>query len=126
MGRPARYTGGEWNAVVKDWAGAQVRLVLVYPDVYEVGATSLGLATLYQLLNERPEALAERAYVPWVDMEQEMRRVGLPLFSLESRHALGDFDIICLSLSYELTYTNVLTVLELAGLRLAAAERQAP
>jgi len=121
--KPARYTGGEWNAVVKDWDLASVRLALAYPDLYEIGMSNLGLAILYELINRQPDFLAERVFAPWPDMEAEMRSAGLPLFSLETRRPLRDFDVVGFSLGYELTYTNVLNMLDLAGIPLLAQER---
>lgn len=122
--RPARYTGGEWNSIVKDWAAIDVRMALVYPDLYEIGMSNLGLSILYDVVNRQPKALAERVYAPWVDMEAEMRKASLPLFSLESKRPLKDFDIVGFSLGYELTYTNVLNMLDLAGIPVPAAERE--
>lgn len=121
--KPARYIDGEWNAVHKDWQAARVRFALVYPDVYEVGMSHLGLHILYHVLNSHPDYLAERAYAPWTDMEAELRRVGEPLRSLESRIPLRQFDVIGITLPYELTYTNILNVLDLAGVPLRAADR---
>ena len=123
VSRPARYAGGEWNAVVKDWESTPLRLALAYPDVYDIGMSNLGLAILYDILNSQPDVLAERVYAPWPDMEKELRAAALPLFSLETRHPLAEFDVIGFSLGYELTYTNVLNMLDLAGLPLLAAER---
>ncbi len=123
VSRPARYAGGEWNAVVKDWDATPLRLVLAYPDAYEVGMSNLGLAILYDILNSQPDVLAERAFAPWPDMEKELRSRALPLFSLETRHPLAEFDVIGFSLGYELTCTNVLTMLDLAGLPLRSAAR---
>ncbi len=121
--KPARYTGHEWNSVVKDWDRAEVKVALAYPDIYEVGMSNLGLMILYDVLNREEGILAERVYAPWIDMEEAMRRAGIPLYSLESRRPLGDFDIIGFSLQYELNYTNVLNMLHLAGLSPLAAER---
>jgi radical SAM family uncharacterized protein len=121
--KPARYAGGEWNSIVKEWDSAQARVALAYPDVYEIGMSNMGLPILYDLLNQMPSTLVERVYAPWVDMEAEMRRSALPLFSLESRHPLADFDITGFSLGYELTYTNLLNMLDLAGIPVLAAER---
>jgi len=121
--RPARYTGGEWNSIAKPWDSAAVRLALAYPDTYEVGIANLGLQILYSLLNAQPDVLCQRAYAPWVDMEAEMRRASLPLFALESRRPLADFDLIGFTLPYELNFTNVLNMLDLAGLPVLAAER---
>jgi len=119
--RPARYTGGEWNSLVKPQA--QVRLALAYPDVYEVGMSTLGLAILYELVNAHPHFAAERVYAPWPDMEAALRREGVPLFSLESKRPLAAFDLLGFSLGYELTYTNLLNMLDLAGLPVLARER---
>jgi radical SAM family uncharacterized protein len=123
--KPGRYVGGEWNSIRKDWRTAQVTLALAYPDVYEIGMSNLGLAILYDLVNRREDMLAERVYAPWHDMEAAMRRAALPLYSLETRHALADFDVIGLTLQHELTYTNVLNMLDLAGLPLLAEQRTA-
>ncbi len=123
VSRPARYSGGEWNSIVKDWENQKVRLALAYPDVYDIGMSNLGLAILYDVLNRQPDVLAERVYAPWIDMEAEMRASHLPLFSLETRHPLKEFDVVGFSLGYELTYTNVLNMLDLAGIPLFAAER---
>lgn len=123
VNKPARYTGGEWNSIVKDWEETPVRAVLIYPDLYEIGMSNMALPILYELLNSRPDVLAERCFAPWPDMEALMRAEEIPLFSLESRHPLKDFDIIGFSLGYELTYTNVLNMLDLAGIPAPAAER---
>ncbi|MCY3658944.1 MAG: radical SAM protein, partial [Caldilineaceae bacterium] len=123
---PARYTGGELNSVVKDWSGRGLRdrVALAFPDIYELGGSNLGLMVLYDLINKRPDMLAERVYCPWPDFEQVMRDEGVPLFSLETRHPVRDFDILGFSLPYEQLYTNVLTMLDLAGLPLRAADRE--
>lgn len=125
--KPARYIGGEYNSILKDWDDPQIltRVALLFPDVYDLGMSNLGLAILYDLLNKRADILAERVYVPWPDMEAEMRRVGLPLYALESRRELRDFDLIGISLPYEQLYTNVLTALDMAGLPLLSAARDA-
>ena len=123
MTRPARYTGAEWNSVVKDWEGVEVRVALAYPDVYDIGMSNLGLSILYDILNKQPGVLAERVYAPWVDLDAEMRKAGLPLGSLESMRPLTDFDVIGFSLGYELSYTNVLNMLDLARIPVKASER---
>jgi radical SAM family uncharacterized protein/radical SAM-linked protein len=123
VARPGRYCGSEFNVVRKDWHQAQLRLALVFPDLYEIGMSHQGHQILYHLLNARPEFLAERAYAPAPDLEARLREHGQPLFSLESRQPLGAFDVIGLTLPYELCYTNILTILDLAGLPLSAAER---
>ncbi|MFC1932092.1 TIGR03960 family B12-binding radical SAM protein [Chloroflexota bacterium] len=121
--RPARYTGGEWNSIVKDWDKTPIRIALIYPDLYEIGMSNMALPILYELLNNQPDVLAERAFAPWVDMEAAMRQADISLFSLESRHPLKEFDIIGFSLGYELTYTNVLNMLDLAQIPVLASER---
>jgi radical SAM family uncharacterized protein len=121
--KPARYTGGEWNAVVKDWEKIPIHIVLSYPDTYEIGMSNMAIPILYELLNAQPDTLAERVFTPWTDMLAEMKASGIPLFSLESRHPIKDFDIIGFSLGHELTFTNVLVMLDLAGLPVLAAER---
>jgi radical SAM family uncharacterized protein len=121
--RPARYTGGEWNCVIKDWDKTNLKFALGYPDIYEIGMSNMALPILYDILNGQPDVLAERFFAPWVDMEAALRAAGLPLLSLESRHPLKDFDVIGFSLDYELTYTNVLNILDLARIPVLAAER---
>jgi hypothetical protein len=119
--RPARYTGGEWNSIVKDWEAMTIRIALSYPDVYEIGMSNIALPILYDLLNRQPDVLAERVFAPWADMADALRARSIPLFSLESRHPLRDFDVIGFSLGYEMTYTNVLNMLHLAQILLLAA-----
>lgn len=121
--RPGRYAGGEWNSVVKEWEAVELKLALCYPDLYEIGMPNLGLAILYDLVNRRPDMLAERAFTPWPDMAAALRRAGLPLYSLETRHALSAFDVIGFTLPYELNYTNLLEILDLAGLPLHSRAR---
>ena len=121
--KPARYTGGEWNAQPKDSAAVLCRIALAMADVYEVGMSNLGLKILYEILNRRDDIAAERVYAPWLDMEEEMRRRGISLFSLETFREVSSFDILGFSLQYELLITNTLNMLDLAGLPLHAAER---
>jgi radical SAM family uncharacterized protein len=121
--KPARYTGGEWNAIIKDWDRTPIKTVLIYPDTYEIGMSNMAIPILYDLLNRRSDVLAEKAFTPWTDMEEIMREEKIPLFSLETRHPLNEFDIIGFSLGYELTYTNVLNMLDLAGIPVLAAQR---
>jgi len=121
--KPARYSGGEWNSLVKNWDETPIKVALAYPDVYEVGMSNLALMILYDLLNNQQDVLAERVYTPWVDMEQAMRTSGIPLYSLETRHPLHEFDIVGFTLPYELNYTNVLTMLDLGRIPLLAEER---
>ncbi len=123
--RPARYIGEEVNAVKKDFQSARVRFALCFPDIYEIGMSQLGLKLLYELLNSRSDVVCERVFAPWVDMEAFLRRDNIPLFSLESQKPLGQFDIIGFSLHYELSYTNVLNILDLARIPLFSRERNA-
>ncbi len=123
VNKPARYTGNEWNSQVKDWDKTPIRIALAYPDLYEIGMSNLALPILYDLLNSEPDTLAERVFAPWVDMAALMRQSGIPLFSLESKRPLREFDIVGFSLGYELTYTNVLNMLDLAGIPVLAAAR---
>lgn len=121
--KPGRYTGGELNQVLKEWDSVQTRLAFVFPDIYDIGMSNLGLAILYDLINQRSDALAERAYNPWSDMESALRHAAIPLYSLESKHSLADFDIVAFSLPYETLYTNALNALDLAGIPLFSTER---
>ena len=121
--KPARYAGGELNQTVKDWDRVPLRVALAFPDIYELGMSNLGLAILYDIVNRQPDALAERAFSPWPDLEAALRATGLPLFSLETRHPLSDFDVLGISLPYETLYTNALNMLDLAGIPLLTADR---
>ena len=121
--KPGRYTGGELNQVVKDWDSTPVKVALVFPDLYDLGMSNLGIAILYDIINRREDALAERVFAPWPDMEAALRENGIPLYSLETKHALADFDIIGITLPYETLYTSTLNVLDLGGVPLFAAER---
>lgn len=122
--KPSRYTGGELNSVVKDKNGVDVRMAFCFPDNYEIGESNLAVKILYGLANNRPDTWCERVYAPWPDMEEEMRANGLPLWGLESGDPIKDFDIIAFTLQYELCYTNVLNMLDLAGLPVRAADRK--
>ena len=121
--KPGRYIGGELNQVVKDWKAIQTHVALAFPDIYDLGMPNLGLTIIYNLLNQRPDVLAERVYSPWFDMENAMRSSGLPLYSLESKHPLAAFDIVGISLPYETLYTNTLNLLDLAQIPLFSAGR---
>lgn len=121
--KPARYTGGELNSVLKDKSEVKLRYAFCFPDNYEIGMSHLGMKILYGLVNKRPDAWCERVFAPWPDMEARMRENGVPLFALESGDPVADFDLIGFTLQYELSYTNVLNMLDLAGLPVRAAER---
>ncbi|MBN1658999.1 MAG: TIGR03960 family B12-binding radical SAM protein [Anaerolineae bacterium] len=121
--KPARYTGGEWNSLVKEWGACDVRWALAFPDIYDLGMSNHGLSILYDRLNHAPGVLAERVFAPWIDMEEAMRGARLPLFSLESRRPLAQFDVIGFSLPSEQLFTNLLNMLDLAGLPVLARDR---
>ncbi len=121
--KPARYLGGEFGAKPKDWASVKARVCLAFPDLYDIGMSHLGFKILYKILNDAPHTLAERAYAPWVDMQDELRKRGLALLSLETARPLRDFDVVGFSLQFELTYTNVLTMLDLGGIPLRSSDR---
>ena len=123
VSRPARYSGGEWNSRVKDWRETRVRIALAFPDIYEIGMSNLALPILYKIINDQSDSLAERVFAPWMDMEAQLRQNNMPLFSLESRRPLKDFDVIGFSLGYELTYTNVLNMLDLAQIPVLSHQR---
>lgn len=121
--KPARYTGGEVGERRKDWDAAKARVCLAFPDVYDIGMSHLGFKILYKILNDDERTLAERCYCPWIDLQAELRARSLPLVSLENRRPLRDFDVVGFSLQYELTYTNVLAMLDLGGVPLRAKDR---
>ena len=122
--KPGRYTGGEPGQVVKEKSAVSVRFAFCFPDVMEVGMSHLGMKILYGIFNREPDIWCERVFAPWIDMEAEMRRAGVPLYALESGDPVRDFDFIGFTLQYELSYTNVLNMLSLAGVPLLASERE--
>ncbi|MBN1612653.1 MAG: TIGR03960 family B12-binding radical SAM protein [Polyangiaceae bacterium] len=124
VSRPTRYTGAEYGVCRKDWNDVDVRVCLAFPDLYDIGMSHLGLRILYAILNGSPRILAERCYAPWVDLERQLRDHRQPLLSLESARPLRAFDVVGFSLQYELTYTNVLTMLELGGIPLRTDQRR--
>lgn len=121
--KPARYIGNEFNSVHKDAGKVDARFAFCFPDVYDVGMSHLGMKILYHLLNEREDIWCERVFAPWPDMEEKMREKGLPLFALESGDALTDFDVVGFTLQYEMCYTNLANMLDLAGIPLYAKDR---
>lgn len=123
VSKPGRYTGGEFNQIIKDKAALRCRFAFVFPDVYEIGMSNLGVRILYDCLNRDPDVWCERAYTPWPDMQEQMRRYALPMTAHESGDPLRDFDIVGFTLQYELCYTNVLATLDLAHIPLLASER---
>ncbi len=124
VSKPGRYIGNEWNAVLKNWKDVEVKVALVFPDTYEIGMSHLGWQILYHLLNKEEYVLAERVFAPWLDFEEMLRKKNIPLFSLESKNPLRDFDLIGFSLMYEMSYTNVLNILDLGGIPLFSQERE--
>jgi radical SAM family uncharacterized protein/radical SAM-linked protein len=121
--KPARYVGGEFGTRTKDWCSVEARICLAFPDVYDIGMSHLGFKILYRLLNDDARTLAERAYAPWIDMEAQLRTRRLPLVSCETARPLREFDVVGFSLQFELTYTNVLAMLDLGGIPLRAEQR---
>ncbi len=121
--KPARYTGGEFGQILKDKNAVDVRFAFCFPDTYEIGMSNLGIRILYDVLNRREDTWCERVYAPWVDMEAAMRREKIPLWAHESGDPIREFDIVAFSLQYELCFTNVLNMLDLAGIPMLASER---
>src|SRR3954465_13403044 len=122
--KPARYIGCEDGAITPEHGAGKVAWLLVYPDTYEIGLPNQGLQILHEILNGRPDAVAERTYAPWVDLEAELRARNLPLFSVDTHRSAADFDLIAFNLSAELVYTNVLNCIDLAGVPVRAADRR--
>lgn len=122
--KPGRYIGGEYNAEVKDWEKVDLKVALAFPDVYEIGISHLGLRILYELINNEADMVAERVYAPWIDFQELLRGKAVRLYSLENKKPLSEFDLIGFSLQYELSYTNVLTMLDLGGVPLFREERR--
>lgn len=123
MQKPGRYTGGEQGSVIKDKQAVDIRFAFCFPDTYEIGMSHLGMKILYALFNRREDIWCERVFAPWTDFEDVMRKEHIPLFALESGDSLRDFDIIGFTLQYEMSYTNVLNMLDLAGIPLRAKDR---
>lgn len=121
--KPGRYSGGEVNQVVKDKSADTVRFAFCFPDTYEIGMSHLGMKILYSLFNERDDIWCERVFAPWTDFEKVMRENDIPLYALESRDSIRDFDFVGFTLQYELSYTNILLMLDLGGIPLKAADR---
>lgn len=121
--KPARYIGGELNSYNKDLKDIDIRFAFCFPDVYEVGMSHLGMKILYYIANERKDTFCERVFAPWPDMEKIMREENIPLYALESKDPIKDFDFIGFTLQYEMSYTNILNMLDLAGVTIRASER---
>ena len=121
--KPARYVGGEYNQIIKDKRDVDVRVAFCFPDTYEIGMSNIGMRILYGVMNEMPNVWCERVFAPWGDMEQAMRENDIPLYALESKDPVRDFDMIAFTVGYEMSYTNILNMLALAGVPLLASER---
>ena len=121
--KPGRYVGGEYNSIRKDWDEIDVKVALAFPDIYDLGMSNLGIMLLYQHINEQADMLAERVFSPWTDMEDIMREREIPLYSLETKHPVMDFDLLGISVPYEQLYTNVLNMLNLAGMPVRSVDR---
>ncbi len=121
--KPSRYAGGEWNSVIKNLEQVKIRFAFCFPDTYEVGMSHLGMKILYHMLNEREDVYCERVFTPWIDMEQKMREHNIPLFALETRDEISKFDFIGFTLQYEMSYSNIINMLDLAGLPVLSSER---
>jgi radical SAM superfamily enzyme YgiQ (UPF0313 family) len=121
--KPSRYIGNEWNSVHKDPGSVDIRFAFCFPDVYEIGMSHLGMKILYHLLNERNDTFCERVFAPWIDMEAKMRENSIPLFALETHDPVKDFDFMGFTLQYEMSYTNIVNMLDLAGVPILSSER---
>ncbi len=121
--KPGRYVGGEYNSVVKDWDQTDLKVALAFPDIYDLGMSNLGIMNLYHQINLQPTMLAERVFSPWLDMESVMREQAIPLYSLESKRPVTDFDLLGISLPYEQLYTNALNMLDLANMPVLSRDR---
>ncbi|MBQ9915103.1 MAG: B12-binding domain-containing radical SAM protein, partial [Clostridia bacterium] len=114
--KPARYVGSEYNSVHKDLSEVYIRFAFCFPDVYEVGMSHLGIKILYHLLNNEKDIYCERVFAPWTDMEEKMREHNIPLFSIETRTPVSDFDVVGFTLQYEMSYSNIVNMLDLSGI----------
>ena len=121
--KAARYIGGEVNSIMKDKDKVTTRVAFSFPDVYEIGMSNLGMMLLYNMFNKRPDIWCERVYSPWLDLDKIMREQKIPLFALESQDPVKEFDFLCITLGYEMCYTNVLQTLDLSQIPLMAKER---
>jgi len=121
--KPGRYTGGEYNQIVKNWDEIEFKVALAFPDIYDIAMSNLGLMIFYDLINKHKNLLAERVFCPWPDMETFMRQQAVPLFSLESKHPIRDFDLLGITLPYESLYTNALNLIDLAGMPIRSLDR---
>ncbi len=123
--KPARYTGGEYNQIIKDKSGIDICMAFCFPDTYEIGMSNLGMSILYHTMNMLDFVWCERVYAPWGDMYDEMKRAGIPLYALESGDSVHDFDVVAFSIGYEMAYTTVLDMLDMSGIPVRSADRPA-
>ena len=121
--KPARYIGGEINSVVKDFNKTPCRIAFCFPDIYDIGMSHLGMKILYHMLNDEEDCLCERVFAPWIDMEEKMREYNIPLYSLETKTPVGEFDLVGFTLQYEMSYTNILNMLSMANIPLKSKDR---
>ena len=121
--KPARYTGGEYNQIIKDKEKVDIRLAFCFPDTYEIGMSNLGMSILYHTMNSLDYVWCERVFAPWGDMYEEMKKAGLPLYALESGDSVGEFDAVAFSIGYEMAYTTVLDMLDMSGIPVRSADR---
>ena len=121
--KPGRYTGGEFGQIIKDKSKIKARIAFCFPDTYEIGMSNLGMRILYGALNEIDTVWCERVFAPWPDMEDQMRKNNVPLFTLESKDSVKNFDIMAISLQYELCYTTAINMIDLAGIPIYAKDR---
>ena len=121
--KPARYTGGEYNQIIKDKADVDIRVAFCFPDTYEIGMSNLGMGILYSTMNELPYVWCERVYAPWGDMYEEMKKANVPLYALESGDPVSEHDVLAFSIGYEMAYSTVLDMMDMAGVPIHSADR---
>ena len=121
--KPARYTGGEWNSIIKDKSEVDIRFAFCFADIYDIGMSHLGMKILYHLLNEREDTWCERVFAPWPDLEKEMRAHGYKLFATESQEPVEKFDFIGFTMQYEMSFTNIINMIDLAGIPVKSEDR---
>ena len=124
VSKPGRYTGGEYGQIIKDKNKIKTRIAFCFPDTYEIGMSNLGMKILYGALNQLDYAWCERVFAPWIDMEEQMRRYNIPLFALESKDPVKSFDFMAITLQYELCYTTAINMIDLAGMKPYAKDRE--
>ena len=121
--KPARYTGGEFNQIIKDKSSVSLRVAFCFPDVYEIGMSNLGMSILYSTMNSLPYVWCERVFAPWGDMYEEMKNAAIPLYALESGDPISEHDVLAFSIGYEMAYSTVLDMMSMAGIPIRRSER---